>query len=115
MSRQPVHSPGADTLARALDLIRASRPRCGSIRVIAVDGPSGSGKTTLAADLADALDASHLDLVEGLSCQVGPEKVLVTCVAGQPPQGEDEAWARKGALFRSFFGREAELRWTLRG
>ena len=64
--------------------------------------------------LADALDASHLDLVEGLSCQVGPEKVLVTCVAGQPPQGEDEAWARKGALFRSFFGREAELRWTLR-
>ena len=49
VSHQPVHSPGADTIALALALTRQAPPRCGSVRVVAIDGPSGSGKTTLAA------------------------------------------------------------------
>jgi len=64
--------------------------------------------------ISDALDASHLDLVEDLSCEVTPEKIFLCCTAGQPPQGEDEALARKSALFRSLLDREVELKWTLR-
>lgn len=64
--------------------------------------------------LADALDASHLDLVEELSCQVTPEKITICCTAGQPPQGEDEAVGRKSTLFRTLFDREVDLKWTLR-
>ena len=35
--------------------VRASEPRCGGTRLVAVDGPGGAGKTTFAAALARAL------------------------------------------------------------
>ena len=35
--------------------IRAAAPRCGSVRVVAVDGPGGAGKSLFAARLARAL------------------------------------------------------------
>ena len=46
---------------------RASKPRLGGVRLVAVDGPAGSGKTTLAAALADeGATVLHLDdLYEG--------------------------------------------------
>lgn len=46
-----------------LTRLHAAAPRCGPVRVVAVDGPSGSGKSTLAKALVDALDcpAVHMD------------------------------------------------------
>lgn len=45
------------------DLLGTRAPRCGPVRVVAVDGPSGSGKTSLAAELAVELGAPviHMD------------------------------------------------------
>lgn len=37
-----------------VDDVLAGPPRCGRVRLVAVDGPSGAGKTTYAARLADA-------------------------------------------------------------
>lgn len=60
-----------------VDLARAREPRCGRVRVIAIDGPSGSGKTTLAAGVCATLDApaAHMDLIfpgwDGLRDAVG--------------------------------------------
>ena len=34
----------------------ASEPRCGAVRVVAIDGPSGAGKSTLADAVASDLD-----------------------------------------------------------
>lgn len=45
-------------------LARGSAPRCGPVRVVAVDGPSGSGKTTLADEVAARLGGApvlHMD------------------------------------------------------
>lgn len=42
-------------VARVLDAVRAARPRCGSVLLVAVDGHSGSGKSTLARSVADSL------------------------------------------------------------
>lgn len=47
---------------RASALLRAAPPRCGTVRVLALDGPSGSGKTSLAATLARAWRAPTLHL-----------------------------------------------------
>jgi uridine kinase len=97
VSRQPVHSPGADTLAQAVELIHTSQPRCGSVRVIAVDGPSGSGKTTLAAELADALDAPTIhmdDLFPGWDGLAPAPGLLTTQVLDPLARGERAAYRR---------------------
>ncbi|WP_299445466.1 AAA family ATPase [uncultured Phycicoccus sp.] len=46
-----------------LTQLSAAAPRCGAVRVVAVDGPSGSGKTTLAKALVEALSCPvvHMD------------------------------------------------------
>jgi uridine kinase len=50
-------------VAEAARLVAARDPRCGTVRVVAVDGPSGSGKSTLGAQLGAALSAPvvHMD------------------------------------------------------
>lgn len=55
VSRLPIHSPGADTIGLALTLVRQAQPRCGTVRVVAIDGPSGSG-----AELGTACRCAHL-------------------------------------------------------
>lgn len=67
-----------------LDRLGQAPPRCGPVRVIAVDGPSGSGKTTLAKGVVDALGCPvvHMDELypgwDGLAEAVGlvTEQVL---------------------------------------
>ena len=46
-----------------LAAVGRAEPRCGDVRVVAVDGPSGSGKTTLAKGVVDALGCPcvHMD------------------------------------------------------
>ncbi len=63
--------------------------------------------------LADGLDCSHLGLVEDLSCVVEDEDLYVTCLAVQPPQGEDDAALRKKSLFEKYFGRRVHISWVL--
>ncbi len=63
--------------------------------------------------IADGLDCSHLGLVEDISCSVDPEKVSITCLAVQPPQGEDESAERKKSLFEKHFEREVQIIWVL--
>jgi hypothetical protein len=46
---------GPAELAELLATIERAEPRCGTVRVIAVDGGAASGKTTLAAELAATL------------------------------------------------------------
>jgi cytidylate kinase len=50
-------------VARIADLASRSRPRCGTIRVVAIDGPSGGGKTAMAMRVASRTGATvvHMD------------------------------------------------------
>jgi chloramphenicol 3-O-phosphotransferase len=73
--------------------IRDAPPRCGPVRVIAIDGGAGAGKTSLAAGLASAVgDAAvlHLDdLLDGWAGQFGyrdrlQAEVLSPLAAGRP-------------------------------
>jgi len=63
--------------------------------------------------IADGLDCSHLGLVEDLSCTLEGEDVQITCLAGQPPQGEDRSVMRKKNLFEKHFRRKVSLSWVL--
>lgn len=66
-------------------------PRCGRVRIIAIDGLSGAGKTSLAAAVSAALDAPvvHMDHLypgwDGLAAAVGllVERVLVPLARGE--------------------------------
>jgi hypothetical protein len=71
----------------------ASPPRCGSVRVVAVDGGAAAGKSTLAAGLARLLPGSFVlhtdDLLDGWAAQFDfwpllREQVLEPLAAGQP-------------------------------
>jgi hypothetical protein len=76
-----------------LAAIRDAPPRCGSVRVVAIDGGAAAGKTGLAAELAAAVpDAAvlHLDdLLAGWAGQFGYRdrlhaEVLGPLAAGRP-------------------------------
>lgn len=74
--------------------------------------------------LADAMDASHRDLVEDLSCTVEPHEVVIWGTPKDFPETEDgeesvgsqeqAAVLKKRKLFRICFGREVALRWVPR-
>jgi uridine kinase len=97
VSRPPLHSSGPDAIALALTLVRQAQPRCGTVRVIAIDGPSGSGKTTLAAALAEALDAPtvHMDdLFPGWDGLAAAPELLTTQILQPLSRGERAAYRR---------------------
>ena len=52
-----------EDVAQVLAVLSGSEPRCGKVRVVAIDGPSGSGKTVLAEALAVVLGCQvvHVD------------------------------------------------------
>lgn len=56
-SRRETAAGVADT-AGLVALIEAAEPRCGQVRVVAVDGGAAAGKSSLAAALADRLSGS---------------------------------------------------------
>jgi hypothetical protein len=55
------------------DRVRTATPRCGDVRVVAIDGGAASGKTTVAAALATELGATPIlhcdDLLDGWAGQ----------------------------------------------
>ncbi|MCW2524944.1 MAG: hypothetical protein JWO63_3279, partial [Frankiales bacterium] len=77
-------------------------PRCGLVRVIAIDGGAAAGKSTLAAELGAALDAPILhtdDLLNGWADQFGfwprlQHDVLVPLAAGRPGRYRRYDWVR---------------------
>ncbi|MGW6141204.1 uridine kinase family protein [Streptomyces sp. NPDC055144] len=52
--------PTPETYTALASRIRAAAPRCGPVRLVAVDGPSGAGKSTFAERLAGALGSARI-------------------------------------------------------
>jgi uridine kinase len=97
--RRPVPVPVADLAQR----VRASEPRLGRTRLVAVDGPAGSGKTTLAARLAAELAAPVVhadDLLAGWGDLEGwwqrlQDGVLAPIAAGRPGRYRRYDWVQR--------------------
>jgi uridine kinase len=79
-------------LAGVVARVSAAPPRCGPVRVVAIDGGAAAGKSTLAGELAAALPRAavvHLDdLLDGWDDQFGyadrlAEQVLEPLAAGR--------------------------------
>lgn len=90
-------------MEQLLAAIRVAAPRCGRVRVMALDGGAAAGKTSLAARLAAALpDAAvlHLDdLLDGWAGQFGyrdrlHSDVLRPLAAGDPGSYRRYDWVR---------------------
>ncbi|WP_305789131.1 uridine kinase family protein [Symbioplanes lichenis] len=82
--------------------VRATEPRLGPVRLVAVDGPSGAGKTWFARRLAQAADAPVVhtdDLLDGWGDQFTfwarlEEQVLVPLRQGRPATYQRYLWHR---------------------
>lgn len=112
--RPPAPNPDALALADAVALLGRRPPRCGRVRIVAVDGPSGSGKTTFAAALADALGAPTLhmdDLFPGWDGLAAAPGLLTTQVLEPLARGEHAAYRRWDWL-TSGWGERVTLAWT---
>jgi hypothetical protein len=84
-------------IARAAAEVRHRQPRCGTVRVVAVDGGAGAGKTTFADQLAHALDAAVLhtdDLIDGWGGQFRFADTLRTDVLAPLARGEPGHYRR---------------------
>ncbi len=65
------HGPFGDSLTGGDGLaarLRALRPSCGPVRLVAVDGHAGSGKSTFAARLAAALGGAPVVHLDDVAC-----------------------------------------------
>ena len=99
---QPAGPVDGDAVARVLELVSTAAPRCGRVRVVAVDGRSGSGKTTLALAVGAALAAPvvHMDRIypgwDGLAASVPllVSQVLEPLAAGVPAAYRIWDWHR---------------------
>jgi uridine kinase len=88
--------------ARLAARIRAAEPRCGPVRLVAVDGPGGAGKSTFARRLVDALDDAVLVATDDFASWEEPlnwwprleEQVLGPLGAGRPGRFRRYDWAR---------------------
>jgi hypothetical protein len=88
-----------------LAAVRDEPPRCGSVRVIAVDGGAAAGKSTLAELLRSALDAALIhtdDVLDGWADQFGygprlRAGVLEPLAAGRPGRYRRYNW-RQGSF-----------------
>lgn len=90
-----------DHVPAIVALVKASAPRCGNTRLVAIDGPSGAGKTCLANRVAAAFDAPtvHMDDLypgwEGLreGTLRAQEWVVEPLGAGRPARYRRWDWA----------------------
>ncbi len=65
--------------------------------------------------IADCLDASQQQVVQGLTCRLDPtETVRLQCDATAPLQNEQEKLDQKGILFEKTFKRKLVLEWNVR-
>ncbi|MEO6701531.1 MAG: hypothetical protein ABI140_06505 [Jatrophihabitantaceae bacterium] len=85
-----------------VEVISTSKPRCGPVRVIALDGGAAAGKSSLAAALVARLPAAqvlHLDdLLDGWAGQFDfagrlRDEVLRPLAAGRPASFQRYDWA----------------------
>ncbi len=58
MASRPETAAGVADIAGLVDLVEAAEPRCGQVRVVAVDGGAAAGKSSLATALAGRLSGS---------------------------------------------------------
>lgn len=97
MASSPANRPGPAgddaVLAELIATIEAAEPRCGQVRVVAVDGGAASGKSSLAAALAGRLDGAAVlstdAMLDGWAGQFGfwprlRAGVLAPLAAGRP-------------------------------
>lgn len=85
-------------MEQLLQAVRNSSPRCGPVRVVAVDGGAAAGKSTLAARLAAALPGSALlhldDMLDGWAGQFGYRERLHGQVLGRLAAGRPGSYRR---------------------
>lgn len=84
-------------LGRLVEATDAAAPRCGDVRVVAVDGPSGSGKTVIARALAADLGAPLVqmdDLYPGWDGLAASPALLAQQVLEPLARGERAAYRR---------------------
>ncbi len=86
-------------------LISAAEPRCGRVRVVAVDGGAAAGKSSLALALAERLDGAQVlstdALLDGWAGQFGfwprlRTEVLAPLAAGRPGSYPRYDWHAMG-------------------
>lgn len=83
----------SEAVGKATTIINSAQPRCGTMKVVAIDGPSGAGKTDFAAALAGRLPSAqvlHMDDLypgwDGLGRAVADlhDQVLAPLARGEP-------------------------------
>lgn len=98
-------------MEKLLAAIRTAPPRCGPVRVVAIDGGAGAGKTSLAAELALAVpDATVLhvdDLLDGWAGQFGYRDRLHAEVLRPLAAGQEGSYRRYDWLAGRFAERVA--------
>ena len=96
---------GPALIAKVAAEVRRRPPRCGTVRVVAVDGGAGAGKTTFADRLARALDAAVVhtdDLIDGWAGQFEFAETLRTQILAPLAQGEPGHYRRYDWTVESF-------------
>jgi uridine kinase len=93
MASRPPTAASDAALAALAELVEAAEPRCGQVRVVAVDGGAAAGKSSLAAALAGRLSGSAVlstdALLDGWDGQFSfwarlRDDVLAPLAAGRP-------------------------------
>jgi uridine kinase len=95
--------PTVETYAALADRIQAGPPRCGPVRLIAIDGPSGAGKSTFARRLALALGGAQIVHTDDFASWDNPlgwwprleEQVLKPLADGDAGRFQRYDWERR--------------------
>ena len=65
--------------------------------------------------VADGLDRTHQSLVEKLSCDVKPKKIIVQCSVSRPAEEDRQAALKKGRLLEEVFNRKLVIEYQQSG
>jgi CHAD domain-containing protein len=64
--------------------------------------------------IADALDYTHLSVVEDLNCHLNSKRLGIRCIVTRPADKECTRAMEKGELLAAVFNREVSVKWQLR-